>query len=156
MVSRFAEAESIVSTTNDAWYGEETRIVPMAKGQYFAASVNGEFLDVVGIVDINPVTVVAQDEGGYDGMQPGLAGERMHVSYDLSLFTDLLRVPKQGDEIWMLTRETHINLTDVRGVPLTDIIGNPLLAGKYLAKWRVTRVDPDGIGRVVCVCTKAA
>lgn len=155
-MSRFSELEDrLVSPVIDAFYGEQTRIVRKVGGKHFGSSENGEFLDVVGIIDVNPVTVVAQDEGAYDGFQPQTAGERYHVSYDLSLFTPLLREPQPDDEILSLSRERSVNLTDVRGVPLTTIIGDPLLAGKYLMKLRVSRVDPDGIGRVVCVCTKA-
>ncbi len=129
MPSLFSELEVLVSNAIDTVYGEPTRIYRQQKSEFFG-SEEGDFFDVIGIVDVNPVTVVAQDEGAYDGMQPQLAGERYHVSYDLSLFPTPSQQPVQDSIIVAPTRSD---------VP----------------KLRVTRVDPDGIGRIVCVCSKA-
>lgn len=156
MVSRFSELEDrFLSPVIDGFYGEATRVVRKAPGEFFGSSENGEYFDVVGIVDMNPVTVLAQDQSAYDGLQPQLAGDRIDVSYDLSLFNNLQTPPEAGDEIWALTREIVIGLTDAQKRPLTDILGDPVLVGIYIMKLRVNRVDPDGIGRIVCVCTKA-
>lgn len=132
MPSKFADLfEPLVSAAIDDIYGEPTRIFRMVKNQIFAASASGDApIDVIGVIDVNPVTVTAQDEGSYDGMQPQLAGEKYHVSYDLSLFTVPGTQPVQGSEIEATTRSE-------------------------IPRLRVTRVDPDGIGRIVCVCSKA-
>lgn len=128
MPSLFAELESLVSEAIDTVYGEPTRIERVQKGQVFAGSASSS-IDRIGIVDINPVTVRVQDEGSNDGMQPQLAGEKIHVSYDESSFA-AGEVPEVGNKIVAFTRP---------GAPA------------YL----VTRVDPDGIGRFICVCKPA-
>lgn len=131
-MSVFAALESGVSNEIDKLYGDPTQIERTIKGNLLAGAADPEWtvLEVIGIIDVNPVTVTVQDEGSRDGMRPHLAGEKFHVSYDLSLFQSAALYPKQGDLITAPER--------------SDI-----------PKLRVTRADPDGIGRIVCVCEKA-
>ena len=129
MPSVFAGLESLVSEEIDALYGEPTRIDPKAKTSKYlsgAADSTRTSQTVVGIVDFDPTTLISQDTGKYDGSRPALAGEKIHVSYDLST---LQWEPRQGDVIVLIDREDE-----------------PLL---------ISRVDPDGLGRVDCVCQRA-
>jgi hypothetical protein len=133
MPSLFAELEKRCSAAVDALYGEPTRIDRFKKGDVFAnvADSDRASFTVIGIVDFNPVTVTTKDEGSYDGFQPTIAADRIHVSYDISLFPDAAHWPIQDDVI-----------------VLTERPGTPRI--------RVTRPpDHDGIGRMLCVCSKA-
>jgi hypothetical protein len=128
MASVFAGLESLVSEEIDALYGEPTRIDPKAKtSKYLAGSADNTRASqtVTGIVDFDPVTLISQDVGKYDGARPAIAGEKIHISYDLGT---LQWVPKTGDVIVLIDREDE-----------------PLL---------ISRTDPDGLGRVVCVCQR--
>lgn len=129
MPSLFAELEDLVSEAVDTMYGEPTRIERVQRGQVFAGSASSS-IERIGIVDVNPVTVRVQDEGANDGMQPQLVGERIHVSYDETLF-GAGEMPEAGFRIIAFTRA-----------------GSPAFI--------VTRVDPDGIGRFICVCKPAS
>lgn len=135
-MSRFAAAEQVVSDAIDGWYGDKTRIQRQSSGGYFAGAAEGDPFVVTGIVDENPITIRVQDEGSYDGMQPQLGGDKWHVSYDISKFPVGEDLPDQGDHITILLED--------------GVTANPAFP-----KLRVTRRDHDGIGRVVCVCTKA-
>lgn len=129
MPSVFAGLESLVSEEIDALYGEPTRIDPKAKtSKYLAGSADEtrSAQTVTGIVDFDPVTFISQDVGKYDGARPAIAAEKIHVSYDERA---LQWMPKQGDIIVLTDREDE-----------------PLL---------ISRADPDGLGRVVCVCQRA-
>lgn len=129
-MSLFRELESRVSVAIDAMYGDEITIFPRTKGKYSGRQVTGEGLTVVGIVDVNPITVRIQDENAYDGFSPTIPGEKAHVSFDLSLFASPLLYPEAGDLL----------MTPVEGFERLEISGDPL---------------PDGLGRIVCLCRKA-
>ncbi|RWM29408.1 hypothetical protein [Mesorhizobium sp.] len=130
MTTPFAELEKQVSAEIDAHHGELTRVVRKASGQYFSRVADGgrANVDIIGVLDFNPVMARPKDQGQYDGFQPGVAGDRIHVSYTASRFADRAAWPADGDEIWLL---------------------DPVRLG---AKLRVTRTDPDGLGRIVCIC----
>lgn len=134
MPSLFAGLETLASASIDTVMGELIRVEPQAKGDVFAGSADSTrpvLDDVVGIVDINPVTVTAQDEGTYDGFQPQLAGDRTHVSFAESSFLSAASWPKQGDILVAKERS---------GMP----------------KFRLTHPPQrDGIGRFVCICVPA-
>lgn len=130
MASLFSRLEEKVSEAVDYVYAEGTRITPMVRGEVFASAESGDAIEVPGVIDINPMTIRVQDQSGFDGFMPSFAGEKVHVSYDLSRFQNSAMVPKQD---W------HITAIERPGMP----------------KYRVTRVDPDGIGRIVCVCEPA-
>jgi hypothetical protein len=131
MASFFAELERMVSAEVDTVFGEKTKLCPKVRGRYFANVPDGERSAriLTGIVDFNPVALIAQDTGKYDGMRPAVAGDKIHVSYDAALFANGL--PEDGDEIELLETERN---------------------GERL---RISRCDPDGLGRVVCVCARA-
>lgn len=128
MPSEFAGLERLVSEAVDATMGEPTRVVPRANGTYFSGPADGARapITIAGVVDYNPVTIVSKDTGKYDGMRPVVAGDRLHVSYDVKNFPDWK--PREGDVIELIDRP---------GSPSAN----------------VSRVDPDGLGRIVCVCT---
>ncbi|TIS37509.1 hypothetical protein [Mesorhizobium sp.] len=133
MSTPFADLETLVSAEVDALMGEPTRVVRKVPGQYFSRSADGSRadVDVIGVVDYNPVMARPKDQGQYDGFQPGVAGDRIHVSYTDSRFADRAAWPADGDEIWLL---------------------DPARLG---VKLRVTRADADELGRVVCICVPA-
>lgn len=133
MTTPFAELEEIVSETVDDHHGENTRIVPKVSGQYFSSSADGSRppFDVIGVVDFNPVVARPKDQGQYDGYQPGLTGDRIIVSYTATRFDAPGKHPPADNY------EIHL-----------------LAAGRQGMKLRVTRVDPDGLGRLICVCVK--
>ncbi len=126
----FADLETLVSAEVDALMAEATRIERKVAGQYFARSADAERppLEVAGVVDYNPVIARPKDMGQYDGYQPSLAGDRIHVSYTAALFPSRGLWPADGDEIHLLDPKRN-------GVRL-----------------RVTRTDPDELGRIVCIC----
>lgn len=130
MPSVFAGLERKVSAAVDGLYGEITRVHYRVTGGNFGSTADGGALpaQVVGIVDFKPVVVRMQDKSQYDGFQPDLAGDKSHVSYAESAFVAPNRFPRAGDEIELIDR-----------------------AG--FARLKVVRVDPDGIGRFICVCT---
>lgn len=133
MPSLFAELETLASSAVDTVMGELVRIEPMKKGDVFASSADGtrQQVTVTAVVDFNPVAVTVQDEGSYDGFQPQLAGDRIHVSIALSSFPSTSQWPQANDVITLLERS-----------------GTP--------KIRLTRApDHDGIGRMVCPCVPA-
>lgn len=128
----FSELEEDLSVELDVMYAERTQILRQTKGEYFASSVAApDPADlVVGIIDLNPLVVTVQDQSQYDGMQPLLAGIKVHISYDLSVFADRSAWPVQNDLIKAL-----------------DMEGQP--------EYKITRAEPDGVGRILCVCVPA-
>lgn len=152
MPSLFAELESRVSNAIDGLHGEETRIVRSQKGEFFAGSANGAQADVIGIVDVNPITIKAQDEGNFDGLQATIPGEKYHVSYDLTKLAPWNFRPQPGDRIYYITKDERVSLLPIKGLTLAQVIANGAYAG-FLASLLIKRVDPDGMGRIVCVCT---
>jgi hypothetical protein len=133
MTTPFAELEALVSAEVDALMAEPTLIEPKVSGQYFSRSADGTMpsIETVGVVDFNPTTPRPKDQGQYDGYQPGLTGDRIIVSYSDLVFSGREFIPKEGYEIELL---------------------DPSRNGTRL---RITRVDPDGLGRLVCVCVLA-
>lgn len=134
MPSLFAELETLASAAVDTVMGELTRIEPQSKGGVFAGSADGSrpVLDnIIGIPDFNPVTVTAQDEGTYDGFQPQLAGDRIHVSYAESSFPNAASWPQAGD---------YIVLKERSGIAKLKVHRGP---------------ERDGIGRFICICVPA-
>ncbi|WP_420408693.1 hypothetical protein [Hoeflea sp.] len=130
MTTPFADLEILVSDAVDSLMAEPTRIIRKKRGEIFAGTADGAraTVDVVGVVDLNPLTVVAQDQGQYDGFQPTLAANKVHVSYKHGVFASRDAWPKQDDRIVAL----------VRAGPPT---------------YRVTKdAEDDGIGRVLCIC----
>ncbi len=130
MAAPFAILETLVSAEVDAMYGEGTRIHPMAAGRVSRIADGArEAFNAVGVVDFNPILAKPQDMGQYDGYQPTVAADRIHVSYSEPAIAggDV----RQDDEIELLS--AHRN-------------------GQRL---RITRIDPDGLGRRVCVCVPA-
>jgi len=128
----FADLEKLVSAEVDALMGEPTRIDrKTAQNQYFARSEDASRASVtaVGVVDFNPIIARPKDMGQYDGYQPDVAADRIHVSYAETEFVSRETRPREQDEIVLLDRDNR--------------------------RLRVTRVDPDELGRMVCVCVPA-
>jgi hypothetical protein len=127
-MSEFAALERLVSDAIDGHFGESTRLEPKAKTRYLAGAADADRdpMTLTGIVDFDPVALVAQDLGKYDGMRPSVQSERIHVSYDAASFTTWL--PRANDVIVLLER------------PDTPRV-------------RVSRAEPDHLGRIVCMCT---
>ena len=132
MSSIFSALEKRVSEAVDQLFAERTLIYRQDAGKFFASAENTSepTIEVVGIIDFNPVAVVAQDRGQYDGFQPVVEGSRIHVSYELDKFPSMDYWPQQNSII-----------------VAPDRPGQP--------KFKISRVDPDGIGRVICVCLAA-
>lgn len=128
MPSLFAELETRVSAEVDRVYAERTSIRPRVKTQHFGsvADADKQQIEVLGVVDFNPVVAQPRDLGQYDGFQPKLTGDRIIVSYTATLFTPET-MPKDGYEIVLVERNDKV--------------------------LSISRVEPDGLGRVVCVCT---
>ena len=133
MSSLFADLETIVSDAVDTVMGETTRIEPQSKGDVFSGAADSSRppFEVVGIVDFSPTTATVGDESSYDGFQPSLAGDRIHVSYALSSFPNASSYPRQNDIIVAIERS---------GTPKFRIMKAP---------------EHDGIGRMICVCVPA-
>lgn len=130
MPPKFDRYEQRVSRHIDDLYGACTLVTWFNDGRHFAGTEDATRKPVtaVGIRDENPTTVGALDEGQYDGVQPTLAGSKIHYSFDLDQFPD--HQPEEG--------------CTIKDLSYPD---NPT--------YKVKRVDPDGVGRIVCVCTSA-
>lgn len=131
MSSEFAALERLVTEAVDSHFGEPVRWVPKKQGRYFGRSADADRAEaaLIGVVDFNPVTVVVQDKGKYDGGRPAVAADRVHVSFDDAQFAN--GYPREGDTLVLLG------------------------AGRKDEALRVSRTDPDGLGRLVCVCARA-
>jgi hypothetical protein len=129
-MSVFSELERLVSAAVDETMSERIRIEPKRAGQYLSGPADPDRAPMVtlGAPDFDPVTLIAQDTGKYDGLRPAVSGEKLHVSFDEAPFPDWK--PRQGDVLVFLDRP-----------------GQPSVS--------VSRIDPDGFGRFVCVCTAA-
>jgi hypothetical protein len=130
MISEFSELERLVSAAVDETMSERIRIEPKAPGQYLSGSAdpNRAPMIVVGAPDFDPVTLIAKDTGKYDGLRPAVSGEKLHVSFDEARFPTWK--PRKGDALVFIDRPNQPTVS-------------------------VTRVDPDGFGRFVCICTPA-
>ncbi|MCO5144543.1 MAG: hypothetical protein M9895_00040 [Aquamicrobium sp.] len=129
MPSSFAELENLISEAVDSVMGEPTRIDRRRKSGRFSSSADDDrdSVTVTGVVDFNPVIADPKDKGQYDGFQPNLSGDKLHVSYAESSFASSDEHPTQDDTIVLIGRP-----------------GQP--------SFRISRVDHDGLGRMVCVC----
>ena len=132
MTSLFAELERLATDAVDTLYGEPVRIERKVGGEFFSGSADSSRpeITVIGIVDLSPMVVAVQDESSTDGFQPTLAGEKIHVSFDEERFATADEKPRENDILVAATRPNS-------------------------PRFRVSRIDPDGIGRFVCVCQKA-
>ncbi|WP_313026790.1 hypothetical protein [Brucella sp.] len=129
MFSKFAEFERLISDRVDDVMGERTLVTHYKKAEFVAAAPDPERepLEVVGVVDFTPTIPQMQDRGRYDGFIPSLAGDKIIVSYDQYAFKNPSDRPVDGTVIETMDRPQNFRL-------------------------RVTRADPDELGRIVCVC----
>ena len=136
MSTEFADLEDLVSEAIDGLHGEAVRVIGKSKSEHLGRGNDPDRvpLDVIGIVDINPVMAQPADKGQYDGFQVNIGAERIHVSIDEDAFAGEWE-PKIGDTIELLEQTT---LKD--GVPTTK-------------KLTIKDPQPDGLGRIVCVCS---
>lgn len=131
MPSLFAELEARASEAVDYLYGEPLVVKHTSKGDFSGIKAAGRApYPVTGVLDINPTTTQVADMSANDGLVPILPGEKIHVSFDLSLFPDPLDIPVE--KTWIFTERTE------------------------WPKLEVEYVKPDGIGRIVCVCRKTS
>lgn len=129
MTTLFARMETAVSAAVDAVHGERTRISPRLKSEFVRGGLdaNRPVREVLGVIDLNPVTIRAREQSEYDGYRPEVDGEKVHVSYTMARLGTPPVMPQDGDLIEALDRP---------GVP----------------KYRITIVEADGLGRVLCRC----
>lgn len=129
MFSKFAEFERLISDRVDDVMGERTLVTYYKKAEFVAETADAERepLEIVGVVDFTPTVPQMQDRGRYDGFVPSLAGDKIVVSYDEHLFQTFADRPVAGTVIETLDRPKNFKL-------------------------RVTRADPDELGRIICVC----
>jgi len=130
-MSIFSELERLVSDAINTTMGDPTRILRRKKGEYLAGSEDTSLppIDVIGVFDFNPVIATVQDKSQYDGFQPSIAAGKVHVSYDIHLFPSPAHYPRQNDEIVATLPAPH-----------------------GAVRLRISRVDPDYLGRLICVC----
>lgn len=128
MFSRFAQRERRITAAIDKEYGERTRILPKRRGEFLSAASDPARPARVlhGIADFMAAVAMPKDTSRFDGMQPMIAAEVSHVSYDDALFNGPSDWPKAGDTIELLDRPQVITLV---------VAGEP---------------SRDGLGRVVC------
>lgn len=133
MPTLFAQMETAVSAAVDHLHMERTRITPRVKGEFVRGGQdpNRVAREVMGVIDLNPVTIRAREQSEYDGFRPELDGEKVHVSYTASRLGSPVDMPRTGDLIEALDRP---------GVP----------------KYQITIVEGDGLGRVLCRCVPAS
>lgn len=133
-MTEFSALEQLVSDAIDGVFAESIRVIPMAKGggDYNSRSedTEREEIDAIGIIDYNPVVATVVDKGQYDGFQPAVAGEKIHVSFDMDQFQGVY-LPRHRDVLVFVDRV---------GQPRVSISRDP---------------EPDGIGRIVCFCVPA-
>lgn len=131
MSTDFADYESLVSEVVDDVHGEPVRFVAMLANQYTGRSADPDRPDfeTIGVFDRHPVMAQAVDKGQYDGYQPNLSADRVHISVQEEHLTGWR--PKTGDQIYLLDQLKSDN--QPKAVTIKD-------------------EQPDGIGRVVFVC----
>lgn len=129
MFSKFAEYERLISDRIDDEMGERTLVTHYKKSEFVAATPDPERepFEIVGVIDFTPTIPQMQDRGRYDGFVPSLAGDKISVSYNVGAFKSRSDWPGAGTVIETMDRPENFKL-------------------------RVTRVDPDELGRIVCVC----
>lgn len=128
MTSEFAALVEAMNQKVQGHYGELTRVEPHTSGEFFGGGADSQRspVEVVGTPDFEPKTVMSQDKSRYDGARPSITGDKIHVFYEAGVFTEW--APKKGDEIVLIST-----------------------TGERL---RIVKVDPDGLGGLVCVCTR--
>lgn len=127
-MSEFDDIESLVSETIDETYGDEIVIIRTARGEFFTKSQADKTHVVTGIIDLNPMVIQVQDKSQYDGFQPDVSGQKVHISIDLDEFQKQADQPDQHD---ILEVEKGCN------------------KGRYKIS---AKPQNDGIGRILCVC----
>jgi hypothetical protein len=129
MPSRFAGLETKMSASVDYMYGEALTLEPRAGGEYATtADPDRDGFEFVGVVDFKP-HLGAQGGSKMNNFVP-VAGDELHVSIKLAaLPADRASWPKQGDTIILTERPDEPNL-------------------------KISIVEPDGLGRLVCRCTR--
>ena len=132
-MSIFAGFERLITGAVDKYMGEPILIEPRLVGGYVKgpADVSRSTLTVIGLVDLNPVVLETKRKGKYDAYEPDLLGQRVHVSMDAAQFMARSLWPTKGDNLTAITMD-----------------GTP--------KWQVSAVEPDGLGRFVCICVPVA
>lgn len=127
-MSVFAYLETIVSGHVDAVFGDPITIMPRRRGEVSsAADPDRPESTVVGVVDFNPRTISPKGKEQYDAFQPNLAGEKVHVSFDVNVFASAAARPKQGDRLVAHLKE-----------------------GTFT--FEVVSCEEDGLGRLVAPC----
>lgn len=127
-MSFFDEIESLASDAIDCTYGDEILIIRTQRGEFFTDSEVNDAYVIVGIVDLNPMVIQVQDKSQYDGFQPDVSGQKVHVSIDLDEFS---------------SKEDHPDQHDILKVK------NGPRKGSYKIS---ARPQNDGAGRILCVC----
>ncbi len=127
MGSLFSDLEKRVSEAVDGLYGEAVCIEPRKAGRQLASAedLSRPPTETWGVVDFNPVVAKPKDMGQYDGYQPTVSADRIIISFD----DDKLPADTAPND-W-------IRLLDPDRKGLT---------------FRIVRMDPDGLGRIVCAC----
>lgn len=117
----------MTSDAVDSTMAEMTRIEPRAAGGMFSGSADTDRaqIEVMGVIDFAPVTVMVKDTAKYDGARPFVSGDKMHASFDRRNFPTW--TPRVGDVIVCIDRPSR-------------------------ERMKITRVDGDGLARIVCVC----
>lgn len=114
---------------------EPVSIIPQRSSSILGRSDDSDATIVTkdAVVDFNPTVVVPKYAKSRDGGQPNLAASEIHVSFDTSVFESEAEYPVDGE------LASVIRLDD------------PKRKGMRLI---VSRIDPDELGRINCVCVK--
>lgn len=135
MPSAFHRYEDRLSEKADRLMGEPVSIIAHTKSGLMGSKIDETkgIITKTAIVDFDPIVAAPKYAKSRDGFQPSVNGSEVHVSFDLSVFEDEDEQPKSGSD------GTKLRLDD------------PERDGMVLT---ISRIDPDGIGRIVCVCVK--
>lgn len=127
-MSDFDEIETLVSEAIDEVYGDEIVIIRTERGEFFTRSQADSDHVVTGIIDLNPMVIQVQDKSQYDGFQPDVSGQKVHVSIDLDEFSSKADYPDQHD---------ILKVND----------------GPRKGSYKISaKPQNDGAGRILCVC----
>jgi hypothetical protein len=132
MPTKFADLEALVSEHIDDLYGEPIKVVPRADGEFIAAPSGdpgrAEYT-VTGILDLQPKVVRMRSIGRDDADSSEIATDMVHVSFDVRDLGERASWPRRGD-LLMATDRAFDNA------------------------FRVVNPEFDGIGRLICRCTR--